>query len=108
MNQSEAITAITKLPMPSGMKGIESIEQIMEHLADVLVLQEDVIRSAIDAREQVEWVRLHTQLQIIVWQAIQRTDWAMTEITGNFHSSFRGGLLFSRWEDAPATVEEVQ
>ncbi|CAB4146606.1 hypothetical protein UFOVP1008_26 [uncultured Caudovirales phage] len=108
MSQSEAITAITKLPIPYGMKGLESIEQLMEHLADVIVLQEDVIRTAIDAGEVVNWVRLHTQLQTLVWQAIGRADWAMTEITGNFHSSFRGALLFGDRQEAPATVEEVR
>jgi hypothetical protein len=45
--------------------------------------------------ENPDWVRLHTQLQMLVWQVIGRADWAMTEITGNFHNSFRGALLFS-------------
>ena len=63
MTQSEAITAITKLPLPSGMKGIESIERLMEHLADVIVMQEDIIRTAMAEGEAPDWVRLHTQLQ---------------------------------------------
>ena len=108
MNQSEAITAITKLPVPYGLKGVESIERLMEHLADVIVLQEDIIRTAIREGDEIQWGRLHTQLQMLVWQVIGRADWAMTEITGNFHNSFRGALLFSDRQEAPATVEEVQ
>ena len=100
MSQSEAITAITKLPLPSGLKGIESIEQLMEHLADVIVLQEDIIRTAMASGEAPDWVRLHTQLQMLVWQVIGRADWALGEITGNFHNnSFRGALLFSEREE---------
>jgi hypothetical protein len=95
MTQSEAITAITKLPLPSGMKGIESIEQLLKHLADVIVLQEDIIRTAMAEGETPDWVRLHTQLQMLVWQIVGRLDVVLTGATGNFHSSFRGALLFS-------------
>ena len=108
MSQSEALTALTKLPLPSGLKGIESIEQLMEHLADVIVLQEDIIRTAMADGENPDWVRLHTQLQLLVWQVIGRADWALTEVTGVYHNSFRGALLFSDRQAAPATVEEVR
>jgi hypothetical protein len=117
MNAAERdaeIAKITALEIPSLGKGVEGIETLAEFLADVVVMQEAVISESLDmskpanplTREQ--WVKLHSQLSTMVYLAVSRMDWLLTEMRGDFHQSFRGGYPFNRAYYHPESVEDMR
>jgi hypothetical protein len=88
-------------------RGAAGIAQITEFLAAYMLEQERIIRENFrNPGPPLSWPALFGALQYRAHCAISRIDWHLTEITGEFQTSFKEPLYTP--SEAPQTVEEVQ
>lgn len=91
----------------SRSRGAAGIAQVTEFLAAYMLEQERIIRDNFqNPGPSLSWPSLFGALQYRTQCAISRIDWHLTEITGEFQTSFKEPLYPPA--EAPQTVAEVQ
>lgn len=88
-------------------RGAAGISEVTEFLAAYMVEQERIVRENFrNPGPVLSFPALFAALQFRMNCAISRIDWHLTEITGEFHTSFKEPLYPP--SQAPQTIAEVQ